>query len=99
VRSGLAASLFGAHVSGGTESVRCTATVPVASSDLIAGWGVLARPKSRVLIIVGVVVIAWHENHDGIWITLEYVDECHGNGHASTAIQRLRDDTRLVQVP
>jgi hypothetical protein len=44
-------------------------------------------------------VIAWDEDYDGIWITLEYMDECHGNGHTSTAIQRLRDDTRFVHVP
>jgi hypothetical protein len=58
------------------------------------------RPDSPAeALIVGVVVVAWDEDHDGIWITLEYTDECHGCGHTSTAIQRLGDDTRFVHVP
>jgi hypothetical protein len=58
------------------------------------------RPDSAAeAFIVGVVVIAWDEDHDGIWITLEYMEECNGNGDTSTAIQRLRDDTRFVHVP
>ena len=50
-------------------------------------------------LVVRVVVIAWDEDYDGIWITLEYMYECHSNGHTCTAIQRLRNDTRFVHVP
>jgi hypothetical protein len=50
-------------------------------------------------LFVGVVVIAWDENYDGIWITLEDMDECDGDGYTGTAIQRLRDDMRFVYAP
>ena len=51
------------------------------------------RPIRTITLCFGVLF------HIGIWITLEYMDECHGNGHTSSAIQRLREDTRFVHVP
>jgi hypothetical protein len=58
------------------------------------------RPNSVAEgLVIGVVVIAWDEDHDGVWISLKYMDERHGDGHTSTAIQRLGDDARFVHVP
>jgi hypothetical protein len=48
---------------------------------------------------VGIVVITRDEDHHRIRVTLQYMKERHGNRDASAAIQRLRDDTRVVHVP
>jgi hypothetical protein len=48
---------------------------------------------------VGVVVITRDEDDYGIRVTLQYMKECQGNRNTSTAIQGLRDDTRVVYAP
>jgi hypothetical protein len=44
-------------------------------------------------------VITRDEDDYGIRVTLQYMKECYRNRDASAAIQRLRDDTRVVHVP
>src|SRR5579862_440397 len=42
-------------------------------------------------LVVGVIVIAWNEDHDGVWTSLKYMDERDGNGYTGTSIQGLRE--------